>query len=132
MNFLIILFVLSLQNDCNGTLFKTEIALQLHIDETHEIDLQEKPKELDFFEEHENFESTRTTTVPEKTVVISNNSPTENPLANLTKPTAQPDSGSGPTINLADIPVVQAERKSTIGGRKVQPKKGVSSNLKSN
>lgn len=92
---------------------------------------------MDFFEAHENFDvNTIETIVPKenalsiKSNIYNENSPMSNSESNIATNTSEATKDSmGPSVNLSDsnLPAA-AERKCTIGGRKIQQKRtGVSS-----
>ncbi|XP_076288487.1 ADP-ribosylation factor GTPase activating protein 3 isoform X2 [Lasioglossum baleicum] len=103
-------------------------GIKLHIDENPAI-TSEDPTEIDFFKEHENFDlhSNESSTHIEGNLVSLSNSLSVNDSVDKSneKCTLEAESNSlGPTVKLSDsIANSVPERKSTIGGRKIQTKK---------
>lgn len=84
---------------------------------------EEAPAEVDFFKEHESFESNAANQTPllkeEKSSFFSNAST----ISETNQANASGDA-QGPTVKLSDVSTSsQPERKSTIGGRKPQSKR---------
>ncbi|XP_076288486.1 ADP-ribosylation factor GTPase activating protein 3 isoform X1 [Lasioglossum baleicum] len=106
----------------------TKNKKMLHIDENPAI-TSEDPTEIDFFKEHENFDlhSNESSTHIEGNLVSLSNSLSVNDSVDKSneKCTLEAESNSlGPTVKLSDsIANSVPERKSTIGGRKIQTKK---------
>lgn len=106
------------------------IFWQLHLDDNVEATINE-PAEVDFFTEHDNFDELKPTAVIQQKPVTINND--FNNVKIEAKAQVIPNtlaSTLGPTVQLSEsVPALQSERKSTIGGRKVQSKRpGVSYN----
>ena len=105
----------------------------MHLEETPEPE-EDQPAEVDFFTEHESFDNL--SLEPQQvaqTKVSSSRASTFNNEAIATKSSiieSTPNmlmSSSGPSVKLDSKSGTEIERKSTIGGRKVQPKRaGVS------
>uniref|UniRef100_A0A182PHJ2 Arf-GAP domain-containing protein n=1 Tax=Anopheles epiroticus TaxID=199890 RepID=A0A182PHJ2_9DIPT len=98
----------------------------LHIDNVQDLNTAGEKKEVDFFADCDNFDSDGTT-------VERNNNPTTRPKADaelenipkLASLSATIDPTAGPRVDFLTSDVMSAEPvKSTIGVRKIQPKKG--------
>lgn len=96
---------------------------KLHLDEHVESETSEEQNEVDFFEEHENFESAKTKSVEEPTPTPAANI-IENNASEIKKKVTENANSLGPTVKLSDsAPNVTSEVKSTIGVRKAQSKR---------
>lgn len=97
------------------------------------VESENNQTEVDFFEAHENFDmnSTETTSVPKNHVQskVVKNDDVERKLdsLHLTKSSVEPEA-LGPSVNIPELTTLNStaeQRKSTIGVRKPQPKKGM-------
>ncbi|KAK0158891.1 hypothetical protein PV328_009830 [Microctonus aethiopoides] len=110
---------------------------KLHLDDAPVVIQNDEPAEVDFFSEHENstksFSSTMippssSSDVPSNnfdTLTNLNNQPTVKEQSQFIKSIDESsESKLGPTVKLSDsLPSIQVDRKSTIGGRKSQPRR---------
>lgn len=95
--------------------------LQLHLDE--QAQQVEEPNEVDFFKEHENFESNEITVPKVEKPLITLNTLTDEPKSKISSlKTETSDNTLGPSVKLSDT-ALNTERTPTIGTRKSQPKK---------
>ncbi|KAI4476369.1 hypothetical protein M0804_013640 [Polistes exclamans] len=104
----------------------TQNKTMLHLEENVEPDTEES-KEVDFFQEHENFDlnSDEPNIVTEEKILSNSAMNTENVKKNDTSASSEIVLNSvGPSVRLSEsAPSAQSERKSTIGIRKVQSKR---------
>lgn len=100
----------------------------MHLDDHVETTIDE-PLEVDFFAEHETFEDARSTpiavTQPQVAALTAQSLLMDNTDQNKGNSTVDSlASNAGPSVKLTDTsPSVQADRKPTIGGRKVQARR---------
>lgn len=97
---------------------------KLHLDD-HIDAVNDETPEVDFFTEHDNFDELKTTQdIQQKTITTVNE---QSDIKTELKSQITPDTlanSFGPSVKLSDsVSTVQNERKSTIGGRKIQQKK---------
>lgn len=104
--------------------------MQLHLEESVEPDTEES-NDVDFFQEHENFDlNLDESNIPTEEKIVSNSTIHKEDIEK-SDTNASSDivlNSLGPSVKLSEsIPSVQSERKPTIGIRKVQSKRpGVS------
>uniref|UniRef100_A0A182QP52 Arf-GAP domain-containing protein n=1 Tax=Anopheles farauti TaxID=69004 RepID=A0A182QP52_9DIPT len=102
----------------------------LHIDNVHDLNTAGDKKEVDFFAECDNFDTDGT--VPQTGKDERNNNPTSRPkdetdqdnIPKLASLSATVDPSAGPRVDFLTSEVPLEPVKSTIGVRKIQPKKG--------
>uniref|UniRef100_A0A182N9K2 Arf-GAP domain-containing protein n=1 Tax=Anopheles dirus TaxID=7168 RepID=A0A182N9K2_9DIPT len=102
----------------------------LHIDNVHDLNTAGDRKEVDFFAECDNFDTDGT--VPQTGKDERNNNPTSRPkveaelenIPKLASLSATLDPSAGPRVDFLTSEVPLEPVKSTIGVRKIQPKKG--------
>ncbi|XP_051169251.1 ADP-ribosylation factor GTPase-activating protein 2 isoform X2 [Leptopilina boulardi] len=96
---------------------------KLHLENPAQPEVEES-NEIDFFKEHENLESNNEFTVPKvEKPLITLNTITSESTPKISTKTELIDNTLGPSVKLSDTGALTTERKSTIGTRKVQPKK---------
>ncbi|XP_066589818.1 ADP-ribosylation factor GTPase-activating protein 2 isoform X2 [Prorops nasuta] len=100
---------------------------QLHLGENTEA-VAAEPAEIDFFQEHENFDMNNTgnekSTANADTFQSSNSLPNIEKVSLSTTATEEPSNKAGPNVKLFDsTSSVPPERKSTIGCRKIAQKR---------
>ncbi|KAF7996525.1 hypothetical protein HCN44_002157 [Aphidius gifuensis] len=97
---------------------------KLHLDDHVDVVDEETP-EVDFFTEHDNFDELKPTPVIQQKPLVIDNEQSVNKTELKTQITPDTLANSfGPSVKLSDsVSTLQNERKSTIGGRKIQQKK---------
>uniref|UniRef100_A0A182Y170 Uncharacterized protein n=1 Tax=Anopheles stephensi TaxID=30069 RepID=A0A182Y170_ANOST len=102
----------------------------LHIDHVQDLNTASEKKELDFFADCENFDSDATVTTPQTGKDERNNNPRpkidpeQENIPKLASLSATLDPSAGPRVDFLTSEVPTEPVKSTIGVRKIQPKKG--------
>ncbi|XP_033218508.1 ADP-ribosylation factor GTPase-activating protein 2 isoform X2 [Belonocnema kinseyi] len=95
---------------------------RLHLEEQPEPEKEEQA-EIDFFKEHESFESNEITVPKEEKPITAFRALNVESSPKISPSTEAPVNTSGPSVKLSDASNLSTERKSTIGGRTVQPKR---------